>query len=214
MATPINCKTASPGWSAPGVEPPPEFKASGYVAGYKPPAGFFNWFWTLVSKCVTELQDALKTYSTANETDKTGISSALSAHTGSKANPHGVTAAQAGAVPTATLNPSAYTAPTVVISGTTFTRGYVQIGKMVIVNVAVNNVGTIAESASGTRTVIARGFPAPAADRGDLSANRLVSSLVYPAGPGAVNSTGGLEVAIPGAATGYSIYFTGVYLAK
>ena len=99
MAAPINYETPSPGWSAAGVEPPPEFKASGYVAGYKPPAGFFNWFWTLVSKCVSELQTALKTYATENEADKTGISAALAAHGANKANPHGVTAAQAGAIP-------------------------------------------------------------------------------------------------------------------
>ncbi len=96
MAAPINYENPSPGWSAAGVEPPPEFKASGYVAGYKPPAGFFNWFWTLVSKCIGELQNALKTYSAENETDKAGISAALSAHTGNKANPHGVTKAQVG----------------------------------------------------------------------------------------------------------------------
>ena len=89
MAAPINYENPSPGWSAAGVEPPPEFKASGYVAGYKPPAGFFNWFWTLVSKCISELQTALKTYSAENEADK-------AAHAGNRANPHGVTKAQVG----------------------------------------------------------------------------------------------------------------------
>ncbi len=151
-----------PGWSAEGVEPSAEFKKSGYVAGYKPPAGFFNWFWTSVSQCLEELQTGLGAYAALNEDDKTALNAALSkklesssftaqnllellngasglnadtldgkhaaefsaaghthpvatasanglmaagdkskldTHTASKANPHGVTAAQAGAMP-------------------------------------------------------------------------------------------------------------------
>lgn len=68
----------APDWSAPGVEPPTSLKEQGFEAGYKPPASFFNWFWTRVSSCLSELQNK------------------LSGHADSKSNPHGVTAAQIG----------------------------------------------------------------------------------------------------------------------
>lgn len=68
----------APDWSAPGVEPPASLKEQGFEAGYKPPASFFNWFWTRVSSCLSELQNK------------------LSGHADSKSNPHGVTAAQIG----------------------------------------------------------------------------------------------------------------------
>lgn len=67
-----------PEWNAEGTEPPESLKASGFTAGYKPPAAFFNWFWHAVGACLTELR------------------SKLSGHADSKENPHGVTAAQVG----------------------------------------------------------------------------------------------------------------------
>lgn len=45
-----------PNWSAEGVEPSSEMKSKGFTAGYKPPATYFNWFWTKVSKCISEIQ--------------------------------------------------------------------------------------------------------------------------------------------------------------
>lgn len=49
----------APDWSAEGIEPPVSLKESGFQAGYKPPAAYFNWFWNRVSACLTELQAKL-----------------------------------------------------------------------------------------------------------------------------------------------------------
>lgn len=49
----------TPNWQAEGTEPSDSLKTEGFAAGYKPPAAYFNWFWTLVSKCITELQEKL-----------------------------------------------------------------------------------------------------------------------------------------------------------
>lgn len=46
-----------PQWYAQGAEPPESLKQSGFAAGYKPPADYFNWFWYSVSQCLTELQN-------------------------------------------------------------------------------------------------------------------------------------------------------------
>ena len=46
----------SPGWENEGVAPREELKESGFAAGYKPPASYFNWFFTRVSRCIAELQ--------------------------------------------------------------------------------------------------------------------------------------------------------------
>ena len=46
-----------PQWNAPGTEPPSSLKTSGFTAGYKPPAAYFNWFWYCVSQCLAELQN-------------------------------------------------------------------------------------------------------------------------------------------------------------
>jgi hypothetical protein len=48
-----------PQWDAVGTEPPSSLKTSGFEAGYKPPAAYFNWFWNSVSQCLTELQTVL-----------------------------------------------------------------------------------------------------------------------------------------------------------
>lgn len=45
-----------PDWLAAGIEPPESLKNSGFTAGYKPPADYFNWFWHSVSQCLAELQ--------------------------------------------------------------------------------------------------------------------------------------------------------------
>lgn len=67
-----------PEWKATGTEPPESLKESGFQAGYKPPATFFNWFWNSVSACLTEIRKK------------------LSGHADDKNNPHGVTADQVG----------------------------------------------------------------------------------------------------------------------
>lgn len=67
-----------PEWNAEGTEPPASIKESGFQAGYKPPAAFFNWFWHGVSACLKEIRTK------------------LSGHANDKGNPHGVTAEQIG----------------------------------------------------------------------------------------------------------------------
>lgn len=49
----------SPGFDVPGTEPPASLKTEGFQSGYKPPAAYFNWFWTRVSKCISEIQNKL-----------------------------------------------------------------------------------------------------------------------------------------------------------
>lgn len=49
-----------PEWNATGTEPPASLKQSGFEAGYKPPAAYFNWFWNRVSACLSELQAKVK----------------------------------------------------------------------------------------------------------------------------------------------------------
>lgn len=46
-------------WKNAGVEPPNELIDTGFVAGYKPPAGYFNWIFNKYTSCITELQTLL-----------------------------------------------------------------------------------------------------------------------------------------------------------
>lgn len=45
-----------PEWNNPGTEPPQTMKDSGWTAGTKPPADWFNWFFNLVYQALQELQ--------------------------------------------------------------------------------------------------------------------------------------------------------------
>lgn len=47
-----------PEWSAAGSEPPASLKSGGFTAGYKPPAQYFNWFFTGASEALAELQES------------------------------------------------------------------------------------------------------------------------------------------------------------
>ena len=76
MALDFNNKI--PEWKNKGTEPTDELKEKGFTGGYKPPATVFNWFWSLVQKCISELQTVVKSH--ADNTD----------------NPHGITKAQVG----------------------------------------------------------------------------------------------------------------------
>ncbi len=49
-----------PDWTALGVEPKESVKATGFFAGYKPPAAYFNWFWTKTSNCFREIQEKIR----------------------------------------------------------------------------------------------------------------------------------------------------------
>lgn len=74
----LNFDNEIPEWKNSGVEPSNELRTKGFTGGYKPPATVFNWFWSLVQKCITELQTKLKT------------------HADSTSNPHNVTKTQIG----------------------------------------------------------------------------------------------------------------------
>lgn len=75
-----------PEWKNTGTEPNEELKQNGFQAGYKPPAGLFNWFWNRVSACINELKTKLK------------------GHADDKNNPHEVTAEQLNAAKTDLTN--------------------------------------------------------------------------------------------------------------
>lgn len=68
-----------PQWDAQGAEPTTELKTKGFLAGYKPPAAYFNWLFNRITACLKELQTV------------------LGGHADNKSNPHGVTVAQIGA---------------------------------------------------------------------------------------------------------------------
>ena len=59
-----------PTWNAEGSEPPSSLKTSGFKAGYKPPAAYFNWFWNRVSACLTELQTKLSNVDNTADAEK------------------------------------------------------------------------------------------------------------------------------------------------
>lgn len=59
-----------PTWNAEGSEPPSSLKTSGFQAGYKPPAAYFNWFWNKVSACLTELQTKLSNVDNTKDAEK------------------------------------------------------------------------------------------------------------------------------------------------
>lgn len=59
-------KNLPPDWENEGVEPTEEIKKKGFIAGYKPPAAYFNWFWNKTGVCIKELQDKLKAITKAD----------------------------------------------------------------------------------------------------------------------------------------------------
>lgn len=67
-----------PEWKNTGTEPSEDRKEKGFEAGYKPPAGIFNWLYSLILRAVKELQTK------------------FGSHADNKENPHGVTATQLG----------------------------------------------------------------------------------------------------------------------
>ncbi len=48
-----------PEWKNNGTPPSDNLKENGFQPGYKPPAAVFNWFWSLVSKSIAEIQGYL-----------------------------------------------------------------------------------------------------------------------------------------------------------
>lgn len=55
----MNFNNTLPEWKNTGTEPSDTLKENGFVAGYKPPANIFNWFWNKVIAAITELQTNL-----------------------------------------------------------------------------------------------------------------------------------------------------------
>lgn len=55
----IKFKNLLPEWKNTGTTPSEDLKNKGFQPGYKPPAAVFNWFWSLVQKCISELQSNL-----------------------------------------------------------------------------------------------------------------------------------------------------------
>ena len=74
----MNFDNQIPEWKNAGTEPSTDLKNNGFSAGFKPPAGIFNWFWSKVTKAINELQ------------------AKLSDHADNKENPHNVTTKQLG----------------------------------------------------------------------------------------------------------------------
>ncbi len=54
-----------PKWDAEGTEPTTELQEKGFVAGYKPPAAYFNYLFNKIIKCLKELQTKLSGVSNA-----------------------------------------------------------------------------------------------------------------------------------------------------
>lgn len=103
-------------WKNEGTEPTEEIKEKGFVAGYKPPAAYFNWFWSKVCKCIAELQTKLTGEESAriladeileeNIAEHTVQITTAIDHVDEKNNPHNVTKSQVGLgnVPNVTTN--------------------------------------------------------------------------------------------------------------
>lgn len=51
-----------PEWKNEGVQPPDDLIENGYQVKQKPPAAFFNWFWSKVTKAIKELQDTFSSH--------------------------------------------------------------------------------------------------------------------------------------------------------
>lgn len=68
-----------PEWHKEGVEPTEERKAQGFEGGYKPPADYFNWFWTGTSQVLSEIQKAFADYpdQAASAEDLTAVANAV-----------------------------------------------------------------------------------------------------------------------------------------
>lgn len=53
----MDFKNKAPIWNAEGTEPSNDLQANGFVAGYKPPASYFNYLFNCYMKAINELQD-------------------------------------------------------------------------------------------------------------------------------------------------------------
>lgn len=56
-----------PKWEAQGTSPSTTLQNSGFIAGYKPPAAFFNWLFNRIYKSIRELRSKALDLSTIRE---------------------------------------------------------------------------------------------------------------------------------------------------
>ena len=59
MANNVTFDNETPEWENTGTEPPTELKEGGFLAGYRPPANYFNWFFNRIYKAVQEIKDKI-----------------------------------------------------------------------------------------------------------------------------------------------------------
>ena len=59
-----------PEWQNEGAEPSNELKTGGFKGGDKPPATFMNWFISIISKAIKEIQNALSNVDNTADSDK------------------------------------------------------------------------------------------------------------------------------------------------
>ncbi|WP_420215032.1 hypothetical protein [Listeria monocytogenes] len=71
-------------WEATGTKPPDSTIQNGWLAGTKPPADWFNWYFNSTYTALKELQELV------------ALNADLINHTGNTNNPHSVTKAQLG----------------------------------------------------------------------------------------------------------------------
>uniref|UniRef100_UPI004055F81A hypothetical protein n=1 Tax=Acetatifactor sp. TaxID=1872090 RepID=UPI004055F81A len=55
----MDFENKAPEWKAEGVEPAEELKEKGFMAGYKPPAEYFNYLFNRISACISEVQSVV-----------------------------------------------------------------------------------------------------------------------------------------------------------
>lgn len=56
-------------WKNEGITPSQELQDEGFKAGYKPPAGVFNWFWNRMVRITRELQEKLSGHEVTNSAE-------------------------------------------------------------------------------------------------------------------------------------------------
>ena len=81
----MNFTNKAPTWNAEGVEPSTELQTNGFVAGYKPPAAYFNYLFNRYTACIKEAQEIiteLDKAKTKTETDILALQNAIGDYTG------------------------------------------------------------------------------------------------------------------------------------
>lgn len=77
-----------PQWDNAGTEPTTEEKQQGWAVEDKVPAPYLNWFWNLVSKCISELQTKLHNEETNRITAETETTNQITEHINDMNSPH------------------------------------------------------------------------------------------------------------------------------